>query len=154
MIVINLQTKTKETQRANHAKEVVETTPDMLTTHDGIVCIGGDGIFNEVLNGLMFRADYTPTFRVGLIPAGSTNTIAFSTMGTTDVITCAMNIIFGTNPNSFFSFLFFEFGLTMSQKGNRLSLDVCSISNGEKVVKYASSFIGYGFVADIMKYSG
>jgi diacylglycerol kinase family enzyme len=44
-----------------------------LSQFDGVVVVGGDGLFNEALNGLL-RTKWTH-LRVGLIPAGSTNTI-------------------------------------------------------------------------------
>jgi diacylglycerol kinase family enzyme len=44
-----------------------------LSQFDGVVVVGGDGLFNEALNGLL-RTNWTH-LRVGLIPAGSTNTI-------------------------------------------------------------------------------
>ncbi|VDM31108.1 unnamed protein product [Hydatigera taeniaeformis] len=58
-----------------------------LQSYDGVVAVGGDGLFSEVLHGLLYRArtdaklplykqhkpfslEVTPRLRVGLIPAG------------------------------------------------------------------------------------
>ena len=68
---------------------------------DGVICIGGDGTFSELFNGLIFRsiketsnqdllknpnAEYwisknnlpMPKVRIGVIPGGSTDAVAMS----------------------------------------------------------------------------
>ena len=43
-----------ETQRYNHAREEVARLPlATLQSLDGIVAVGGDGLFQEVLNGAL-----------------------------------------------------------------------------------------------------
>lgn len=44
-------------------------------SYDIVVCSGGDGTLNEVVNGIMFSAKKA---KVGYIPAGTTNDFAFS----------------------------------------------------------------------------
>ncbi len=42
------------TERLNHARQVVESLPaEELARFDGIVAVGGDGLFQEALNGLL-----------------------------------------------------------------------------------------------------
>lgn len=42
------------TERYNHARQVVEALPaEELARFDGVVAIGGDGLFQEALNGLL-----------------------------------------------------------------------------------------------------
>lgn len=66
---------------------------------DGIISVGGDGVFNEVLNGLMEVADMgtvaAARVRLGLIPAGSTDAVVCSIHGTRDPRTAAAHIVLG-----------------------------------------------------------
>ena len=43
-----------ETKHLNHARQVMEalTLPE-LCSYDGVVAVGGDGLFQETLNGLL-----------------------------------------------------------------------------------------------------
>ncbi|XP_038877133.1 ceramide kinase isoform X3 [Benincasa hispida] len=101
-----INTKVIVTERANHAFDVMASTANKdLKMYDGIVAVGGDGFFNEILNGFLLSrhlAHYPPTpsdiidfpqaegnstdhdseispfdtwFRFGIIPAGSTDAI-------------------------------------------------------------------------------
>ena len=67
------------TERANQAKDMIKNCS--LDGIDGIVCVGGDGMFSEVFTGLLLRTanetngDFTNLrkgrLRVGVIPAGN-----------------------------------------------------------------------------------
>ena len=71
--------------------------------------VGGDGTFNEVLNGLMVQAQQTagvnlrrsrfvpvqPNIRLGVIPAGFSNSIAWSMLGTKNPFMAAAQILLG-----------------------------------------------------------
>lgn len=83
------------TERAMHAAELAaEQTDDV----DGIVVAGGDGLLNEVMTGMLNRDD-GKRFPLGLLASGSTNTVAWSTVGTDCVVTAALQIILGcTSP--------------------------------------------------------
>eukprot|EP00899_Mesostigma_viride_P001425 jgi/Mesvir1/11283/Mv01077-RA.1 len=63
-----------------HGTQVAQSL-DTKTT-DGIVCVGGDGVLVEVLNGLLLRADWEEAIRIplGVIPAGSGNGVAKSVL--------------------------------------------------------------------------
>ena len=99
------------TERANHARDMLRSDP--LEGIDGVVCVGGDGMFSELFNGLLLRSMdensepqengreeiRAPKIRVGLIPGGSTNAVALSLHGTTDVMTAALHILIGDSRN-------------------------------------------------------
>lgn len=60
---------------------------------DLIVCIGGDGTFNEVISGVVRSGASTP---IGYIPAGSTNDFAASLGLSKNVIQAAQDIVAGS----------------------------------------------------------
>ncbi|KPP68134.1 ceramide kinase-like, partial [Scleropages formosus] len=73
------------TERANHARDHLRTDAD-LKKYDGVVCVGGDGMFSEVIHGLISRTQREAgvdencpeeklvpcDLRIGIIPAGET----------------------------------------------------------------------------------
>jgi YegS/Rv2252/BmrU family lipid kinase len=59
---------------------------------DVVVCCGGDGTFNEVINGVLRSGADTP---IGYIPAGSTNDFAASLHLPTNVLQAARDIVEG-----------------------------------------------------------
>ncbi len=63
------------------------------SAYDLLVCIGGDGTFNEVITGLDALESRPP---IGYIPAGSTNDFAGSLRLSKDVLIAAQNIIDGS----------------------------------------------------------
>lgn len=60
----NVKTKVTVTERAGHAFDVMASiTNRELNSYDGVVAVGGDGFFNEILNGLLLsrhKAPYPP----------------------------------------------------------------------------------------------
>ncbi|XP_016986951.1 sphingosine kinase 1 [Drosophila rhopaloa] len=69
------------TTHPQYAKEFVRTRKDLLERYSGIVVASGDGLFYEVLNGLMERMDWRKACRMlplGIIPCGSGNGLAKS----------------------------------------------------------------------------
>lgn len=60
---------------------------------DMIVCIGGDGTFNEAITGLHASGTDVP---IGYIPAGSTNDFASSLHLSKDLVQAARDIVEGT----------------------------------------------------------
>ncbi|KAG6479468.1 hypothetical protein ZIOFF_062934 [Zingiber officinale] len=84
------------TTYAGHARNLASTV-DFSTCPDGIVCIGGDGIVNEVLNGLLTRENQQEAISmpIGVIPAGSDNSLIWTVLGVRDPISAAMAIVKG-----------------------------------------------------------
>ncbi|XP_044279380.1 ceramide kinase isoform X2 [Varanus komodoensis] len=129
------------TEHANHAKDsLLEVN---LKKYDGVVCVGGDGMFSEVVHGLIGRTQKDSgidqnnpkaplvqcDIRVGIIPAGSTDCICYATVGINDPVTSALHIIVGdTQP-----------------------LDVSSVHRNNTFLKYCVSLLGYGFYGDVLK---
>ncbi|XP_031550608.1 ceramide kinase-like [Actinia tenebrosa] len=137
----NIKTEIIVTERANHAKDYLEL--ESLDKLDGIITVGGDGMFHEILNGLIRRTqtdnnvDTTkpdfepvqPSLTVGVIPAGSTDAIAYCTNGINDPVTSALHIIIGdVHP-----------------------LDVCSVKHKTEVQRYSVSMAAYGFFGDVLQ---
>ncbi len=55
--------------------DAVNATKNMETGYDLLVCSGGDGTLDEVVNGMLCREEKIP---IGYVPAGSTNDFANS----------------------------------------------------------------------------
>ncbi|XP_071776002.1 ceramide kinase [Centroberyx gerrardi] len=128
------------TERANQARDHILKKD--LTGFDGVVCVGGDGMFSEILHGLIGRtqqeaglSENDPTvtlepcpLHIGIIPAGSTDCVCFATVGVIDPITSALHIIIGDSQ----------------------PLDVCSVHHPSALVRYSVSLLGYGFYGDVL----
>ncbi|XP_026217381.1 ceramide kinase [Anabas testudineus] len=129
------------TEYANHARDHLKTEAN-LDKYDGVVCVGGDGMFSEILHGLVARtqadhgvdqnqpdAELVPCFlRIGIIPAGSTDCICFATIGTSDPVSSALHIIVGDSQ----------------------PMDVCSVHHDDILLRYSVSLLGYGFYGDVL----
>uniref|UniRef100_A0A3B4FAK8 Ceramide kinase-like n=1 Tax=Pundamilia nyererei TaxID=303518 RepID=A0A3B4FAK8_9CICH len=129
------------TERANHAEDHLKTEAN-LDKYDGVVCVGGDGMFSEILHGLVARtqndhgvdqnqpdAELVPcSLRIGIIPAGSTDCICFATVGTNDPVTSALHIVVGDSQ----------------------PMDVCSVHHNDVFLRYSVSLLGYGFYGDVL----
>lgn len=55
MELAQIEVKLVITQYANHARDTIEDPQFNVEYFDGIICIGGDGMFSELMNGLLFR---------------------------------------------------------------------------------------------------
>lgn len=128
------------TSRANQARDYLLKKD--LTSFDGVVCVGGDGMFSEILHGMIGRTqqeaglcenDPTVTLQpcplhIGIIPAGSTDCVCFATVGVIDPVTSALHIIIGDSQ----------------------PLDVSSVHHLSSPVHYSVSLVGYGFYGDVL----
>ncbi|PHU09810.1 Sphingoid long-chain bases kinase 1 [Capsicum chinense] len=85
-----------KTTSAGHARKLASTV-DFSTCPDGIICVGGDGIVNEVLNGLLTRDNQKEAISVpiGIIPAGSDNSLVWTVLGVRDPVSAAIAIVKG-----------------------------------------------------------
>ncbi|CAN6480616.1 unnamed protein product [Victoria cruziana] len=85
-----------KTTSPGHARTLASTV-DFNTCPDGIICVGGDGIVNEVLNGLLCRKDQKEAISIpiGIIPAGSDNSLVWTVLGVRDPVSAAISIVKG-----------------------------------------------------------
>ncbi|CAH9090170.1 unnamed protein product [Cuscuta europaea] len=85
-----------KTTSAGHARKLASTV-DFSSCPDGIICVGGDGIVNEVLNGLLCRPNQKEAISIpiGIIPAGSDNSLAWTVLGVRDPTSAAIAIVKG-----------------------------------------------------------
>ncbi|XP_037336481.2 ceramide kinase family protein [Pungitius pungitius] len=128
------------TERANQARD--HLLKKDVTGFDGVVCVGGDGMFSEILHGLIGRTqqeaglcenDPAVTLQpcplhIGIIPAGSTDCVCYATVGVIDPVTSALHIIIGDSQ----------------------PLDVCSVHHASALLRYSVSLLGYGFYGDVL----
>ncbi|XP_056279691.1 ceramide kinase family protein isoform X3 [Pseudoliparis swirei] len=128
------------TERANQARD--HLLKKDLTGFDGVVCVGGDGMFSEILHGVIGRTqqkaglcENDPTvnlqpcpLHIGIIPAGSTDCVCYATVGVINPVTSALHIIIGDSQ----------------------PLDVCSVHHATALVRYSVSLLGYGFYGDVL----
>ncbi len=77
--------------------DAINYARDMAADYDMVICRGGDGTFNEVINGLMQLDEKKP---VGYIPSGTTNDLA-KALGIPNQTQKAIEIIVGghTEPH-------------------------------------------------------
>ncbi|BFZ08257.1 hypothetical protein BsWGS_11296 [Bradybaena similaris] len=128
------------TKRQFHARDIIYEYD--LETIDGLVSVGGDGTFSEVLNGLLDRTNSdasieqsfrhkprTPSLRIGIIPAGSTDAIAYSLVGINDPVTSALQIIIG----------------------DTVGVDVTALYKKEEFLKYTVTMSSYGYYGDLLQ---
>ena len=132
------------TERANHARDILLDEQTDLRPYDGIVCVGGDGMFGEILNGVLIRTQrqnninfgstesllMKPNIKLGIIPAGSTDAIVYATSGYKMPINSTLAIALGRQTN----------------------IDVTAVHHRDedKLIQYTASFLGYGFFGDTL----
>ncbi|KAF3325081.1 Sphingoid long-chain bases kinase 1 [Carex littledalei] len=122
-----------QTAEAGHAL-ALSSTIDLRTCPNGIICVGGDGIINEVLNGLLRRSDIDRAISVpiGIIPTGSDNSLAWSVLGIKDPVSATTAIVEG--------------GLT--------SVDVFAVRWVDAAsVQFGVTAACFGFVGDVLELS-
>uniref|UniRef100_A0A1I7SAB0 DAGKc domain-containing protein n=1 Tax=Bursaphelenchus xylophilus TaxID=6326 RepID=A0A1I7SAB0_BURXY len=132
------------TQRADHARDTIkELGIDSWGSIDGVVSVGGDGLFNEVLYSSIIRTQsengkdindvnvdklVTPRFRFGIIGAGSANSIVSSVHGVDDCPTAAVHIAIGSC----------------------CAVDVCTVHEGLTLSRISANAISYGWLGDVL----
>ncbi|XP_077392702.1 ceramide kinase-like protein isoform X2 [Festucalex cinctus] len=98
----DVRTDITVTERRGHALSVMKELK--LDDFDGVVCVGGDGSVAEVCHAVVLRAQLDAdspevpvraSLPLGIIPAGSTDTVSCSVHGVRDPVTAAMHIILG-----------------------------------------------------------
>nr|GMD67596.1 sphingoid long-chain bases kinase 1 [Ipomoea batatas] len=122
-----------KTTSAGHARKLASTV-DFSTCPDGIICVGGDGIINEVLNGLLCRDNQKEAISIpiGIIPAGSDNSLVWTVLGVRDPISAAIAIV----------------------KGGLTATDVFAVEwvqSGQ--IHFGTTVSYFGFVSDVLELS-
>ncbi|KAM0915419.1 hypothetical protein ACQ4PT_010831 [Festuca glaucescens] len=122
-----------KTTHAGHAKSLASTF-DFNAFPNGIVCVGGDGIVNEVFNGLLSRSDRTEavSIPVGIIPAGSDNSLIWTVLGVKDPVSASLLIV----------------------KGGFTTLDILAVEWLQSgLIHFGTTVSYYGFVSDVLELS-
>ncbi|KAJ8427924.1 hypothetical protein Cgig2_023300 [Carnegiea gigantea] len=99
-----------------------------------IVCVGGDGIVNEVLNGLLSRDNQKEAISIpiGIIPAGSDNSLVWTVLGVRDPISAAIAIV----------------------KGGLTATDVFAVEWIQSgLIHFGMTVSYFGFVSDVLELS-
>ncbi|WVZ68577.1 hypothetical protein U9M48_017503 [Paspalum notatum var. saurae] len=120
----------QETEYQGHAREVASSMD--LAKYDGIVCVSGDGVLVEVVNGILQRTDWEEAIKmpIGVVPAGTGNGMAKSLLHVASETYSVSNAVFAII------------------RGHKQPLDVCTILQGE--TKFFSVLLmTWGLVADI-----
>ncbi|XP_020591739.1 sphingosine kinase 1-like [Phalaenopsis equestris] len=130
LVAANILYTLQETKYQLHAQELAYKLD--LLKYDGIVCVSGDGVFVEVLNGLLQREDWDTAIKVplGIIPAGTGNGLAKSLL---DAIGETYSI-----QNATFSVI----------RGHKRALDVTTVLQGETKF-FSILMLTWGLIADI-----
>ncbi|KAI3408338.1 DAGKc domain-containing protein [Psidium guajava] len=125
-----IQFDIQETQYQLHAKEVTRSLD--LSKYDGIVCVSGDGILVEVVNGLLEREDWEAAIKVpiGMVPAGTGNGMVKSLLDSVGEPCTA------------------SYATLAIIRGHKKSLDVATIKQGDAKV-FSVLMLAWGLVADI-----
>ncbi|KAK7042543.1 DAGKc domain-containing protein [Favolaschia claudopus] len=102
-----------------------------LAAYDALVPVSGDGIVNELINGLASRPDALNALRIPIapIPAGSGNALSVNIMGPAKVLDVA-------------------YGTLNAIKGQPIPLDICSVTQGNTRI-YSFLSQAFGLMADL-----
>tara|TARA_A100001037_G_scaffold45214_1_gene36344 strand:+ start:1035 stop:1925 length:891 start_codon:yes stop_codon:yes gene_type:complete len=110
------------TEYRGHAQQIIQTLN--LSDYEGILIVGGDGSFHEIVNGMLKRND-DKRIPIGIIPAGTGNSFLLD-LNITNTATALDNII----------------------KGKTKKIDLLKITY-EKELKYSINLVGWGMITDV-----
>uniref|UniRef100_A0A182JXQ6 uS12 prolyl 3-hydroxylase n=1 Tax=Anopheles christyi TaxID=43041 RepID=A0A182JXQ6_9DIPT len=146
------------TQRAQQIYDIVTSKSIVLDNYDGLVCCGGDGTFAELFNGLVTRTmldrgidikrpSYLPkpNIPIGVIPAGSTDTVACCLNGTTDIKTSIIHIILGQHSGLDISAVYNAEAVARGDEGSPSETS----RSRPQLLKLFASALSYGYLGDI-----
>ncbi|XP_062522471.1 ceramide kinase-like [Corticium candelabrum] len=137
-----IRTDITVTRDAEHAPAAVRDLD--IRRYDGIICVGGDGLFNRVANSLLMQTQLEagvdlsrprfiparPRAKLGIIPAGTTDALCYTTTGTQHAETSAIRIALGDTRG----------------------VDVLSLQHKNQLLCFGVS-ISYGFLGDLLEQS-
>lgn len=97
----DVETTVVMTKYANHARDTVEDPQFNAEHFDGIVCVGGDGMFAELMNGLLFRYNRDRILKAELQSVNYlTDNCLSQTNGDTTITDCDRDQQIEANENS------------------------------------------------------
>tara|TARA_B110001454_G_scaffold212973_1_gene230454 strand:+ start:341 stop:1231 length:891 start_codon:yes stop_codon:yes gene_type:complete len=114
----NITYKIIKTEYSGHAKKICNNLQD----YDKIIIIGGDGTFNEAINGIMLN-NHKPT--IGFIPGGTGNAMMHDLNGTT-----------------------YDKALDIILSNRTKKIDVMQLDFNDSI-EYSINIVGWGMAADI-----
>ncbi|XP_076462123.1 uncharacterized protein LOC143294632 [Babylonia areolata] len=135
-----IDTRVVVTTAPKQARDILQTMD--LDDVDGLVTVGGDGLYCEVMTGLLTRtqADHgvnvhdsevkivASRLPIGLIPAGTTSMMVRYLHGTRDVTTAALQVALGRH----------------------VATNAVSLHQGARLSAYAGLVLGFGLQGDMM----
>ncbi|PVD23491.1 hypothetical protein C0Q70_16763 [Pomacea canaliculata] len=138
-----LELVVRVTERARHGEEIGNTFD--FSSVDGVVIVGGDGLYMEVMHGVVLRKqqengiDYNnpdasltpPNIGFGIIPGGTGNGLSGWWNGVVDAKTAALNII----------------------RGESHLVNILAIFEPSKLIHYSGLHLGYGIFSELIKKS-
>ncbi|KAL4585527.1 hypothetical protein LXL04_010149 [Taraxacum kok-saghyz] len=126
----NIDYTLQETRYQLHAKELSRSLD--LTKYDGIICVSGDGILVEVVNGLLEREDWAIALKIplGVIPAGTGNGMIKSLLDSVGQPCTPLHATLA------------------AVRGHKRCLDVATIWQGETAF-FSVLMLAWGLVSDI-----
>ncbi|XP_020599286.1 sphingosine kinase 2-like [Phalaenopsis equestris] len=130
LLAANIIYTLHETEHKLHAQELAYKLD--LSKYDGIVCVSGDGVLLEVVNGLLQREDWVTAIKLplGIIPAGTGNGLAKSILGAAGEHYSIENATF------------------VVIRGHKRALDVTTVLQG-KTKFFSTLMLSWGLIADI-----
>ncbi|XP_055887309.1 ceramide kinase-like protein [Biomphalaria glabrata] len=137
----SIETSVIVTERSKHALNIAESTD--FSHFDGIVIVGGDGLYQEILQGLTVQVQkkdgvnynhcdqelHKLNVPLGIIPAGTGNGVTRMINGVIDVRTAALNII----------------------RGEHHRAQVFTVYNNNKLLCVCGLIFAYGMFSDLIK---
>ena len=112
-----------KTEYKNHAKEFCAN--NSLAEYDDLIVCGGDGTFNEVINGVVINKNKKIP-RLGFLPGGTGNSF--------------MHDLNAVEPNK---------AINKIIKNNSDTLDILKLTYNHKTI-YSFNIVGWGLVTDIL----
>lgn len=112
-----------KTEYKNHAKEFCAN--NSLVEYDDLIVCGGDGTFNEVINGVVINKNKNIP-RLGFLPGGTGNSF--------------MHDLNAVDPNK---------AINKIIKNNSDTLDILKLTYNNKTI-YSFNIVGWGLVTDIL----
>ncbi|KAH9499810.1 hypothetical protein Btru_077868 [Bulinus truncatus] len=136
-----IDTSVVVTERSKHALQIGESTD--FSQYNGIVIVGGDGLYQEILQGLTIQEQKKSglnydnpeedlvklSLPMGIIPAGTGNGVTRLINGCIDAKTAVLNIIRGENHRA----------------------EIFAVYNNNKLLSICGLIFGYGMFSDLIK---